>query len=360
MVDAGAIPVRNAWYLLIYAWDMARWRGRWDGAAEAAPNLVGLLARVLVDSTTELLRHQLPRAYTRTTQEIQAVRGRIDFARSLKRLSFESGRAVCAYSELSSDTLRNRILRSTLDHLMRDPRIVLGGKPEHGEALRHDLRKAVRAMDGVAITAVQSSDFGKLQLGRNDIAYLLPLSICHLIYRYEMPSEAAGADVLAGLLRDEIAFADLFERFIRNFCRYHYPEANVAAEELSWFDESGSAFVPRMRTDITMEWREPAARRFVIDTKYYTNTLAVRFEGSEKFHSANLYQLYTYLRTQEHLSESHRAAAGLLLYPATRYALDEKMRVQGHKLHVATVDLAQPWPVVENELLARIDRGRLH
>ena len=30
LTEASArIPIRNAWYLLLYAWDMARFRGRW-------------------------------------------------------------------------------------------------------------------------------------------------------------------------------------------------------------------------------------------------------------------------------------------------------------------------------------------
>lgn len=55
---AARMPVRNAWYLLLYAWDMARFRGHSPVEAETAPDLLGLLASVLGSATRALLRRQ--------------------------------------------------------------------------------------------------------------------------------------------------------------------------------------------------------------------------------------------------------------------------------------------------------------
>lgn len=351
VVEAAEVPVRNAWCLLLYAWDMAQWRGKWDGAAEAGTNLRGLLARVLVDSTHALLRRQLRRTYVQSSFELRGIRGRIDFAKSLKRLSFEGGRAMCVYPELSVDTLANRVLRSTLHGLLRNEWLEVGARPEQSEALRHDLRAAVRAMEGVALRPVQAADFSRLSLGRNDVDYALPIAICRLLLRHGVPSEEAGGDLFAGLLRDEVVFHELFERFVRNFYRFHYPDARIEAEVLSWFDEEASPFVPRMKTDITIEWGRPVSRRLVIDTKYYGSALNIRYASAEKFHAANLYQLYAYLRTQEHRGAAYRDANGMLLYPVTNRRLDERMRVQGHEMSVKTIDLALPWHELESELL---------
>lgn len=361
LVDESAVRIHNVWNLLLYAWDLARWCGRWDGEAEMSTNLNGLLARVLVDCTQLLLRHQLARAYTDSASEIRGIRGRIDFARSLKRLCFESGTAACVYPELTADNLRNRILRSTLHRLSRDQSLEFGTKPHEAKELRHALRASVRAMDGVKLQAIHASDFSRLQLGRNDSAYALPMAICRLLARHETPSEQSGRGLFAHLARDEIAFQELFERFVRNFLRIHRADLRVEAQELSWFDELGSKFVPRMRTDITVEWVKPIPRRLVIDTKYYGNALSARFRDSEKFHSSNLYQLYAYLRTQEHRGGPHRDACGMLLYPVTNKRLDERMRVQGHEIRVATIDLARPWMELEHNLLQLLepdDKGK--
>lgn len=199
---------------------------------------------------------------------------------------------------------------------------------------------------------VRAADFNTLQLGRNDEAYQLPLTLCRLIHTCEMPTEDRGDHVTTALVRDEVVFSKLFERFVRNFLKHSLLDATVTSESLSWHDEAGAQFVPRMQTDITVEWSSPIERRLVIDTKYYTNTLSSRFSNVEKFHSAHLYQLYAYLRTQEHRGEKYRRSPGILLYPTTSSRVDERMRVQGHEIRVATVDLTRPWPEIERGLLA--------
>lgn len=352
----GVIPVRNAWHMLLYAWDMLAWRGQWDAAAEDAPGLLGLLARVLVDTTRPLLRRELARSFVEQRETISGVRGKIDFSGSLKRLTFEAGRAHCAYSALDIDTPRNRILRGTMERLARDPRVSLPstkGEP-HEQQVRHELRELVGAMEGVTRERVTNVSFSRLQLGRADRAYALPLAICALVHRLGMPTEGEGDLTLAALQKDEITFHDLFERFVRNFLRYRLADHDVAAEILKWFDELGSTLVPAMKTDIVVTKKSSPQRRLVIDTKYYANSVSSSPWGGATFHSTHLYQMYAYLRTQEHLGDLHRDADGLLLYPTTNGDLQETMKVQGHRIHFATVDLGKPWPDVEARLLALV------
>lgn len=344
-----AISVRNAWHMLLYAWDMAAWRGSFKGAVENSPSLLSLLGRVLVEASEPLLRRQLGRQHHERRESIQGIRGRIDFGQSLKRLEFESGRATCTFSELDVDTPRNRILRATLERLIGEPRLHVGANAQI-EDLRHQLRSAVRRMDGVSRVRLSSVDFTRLALGRNDNAYKLPLAICELIYSLQLPTQNAG-DTLLALLADEVRFALLFENFVRNFYRHHYAhQLTVHRERLSWGDTLNNPFVPSMNTDITIETKALPNRRLIIDTKYYSKTLEQGPFGSPKFKTENLYQIYAYLRTQEDRGPRFRDAEGLLLYPTTQHHLDEAMDVQGHRIRVATVDLAAPWAQIEERL----------
>jgi 5-methylcytosine-specific restriction enzyme subunit McrC len=350
---AGEIPVRNAWYLLLYAWDMARWRGRWPIAAEGSPRLLGLLARVLGAATRDLLKHQLGRAHMVHRETLRGIRGRVDFAGSLKHLTFEHAAAHCVFPELSADTPKNRILRATLHSLASDPRLK-HVRPEEEAKLRHELRTLVRAMEGVPLVAISLADFSRLQLGRNDRDYAVPIAICALVRRLEMPTEGVGDHALTALLRDEITFHSLFERFVRNFYRLALNDHVVSRETLDWHDELGCSLVPSMQTDITIVERRPPYRRLIIDTKYSTTTLAATPHGGAKFKSENLYQLYAYLRTQEQESDAHRFAQGMLLYPTTSQDLNEAMSVQGHRMRIATVDLSKEWETIETRLVALV------
>ena len=58
-----------------------------------------------------------------------------------------------------------------------------------------------------------------------------------------------------------------------------------------------------------------------------------------------------YLRSQEHVSDSHRSATGILLYPAVKYRLSESIELQNHEIHWETIDLSQRWEHIEADLL---------
>jgi 5-methylcytosine-specific restriction enzyme subunit McrC len=350
---AGEIPVRNAWYLLLYAWDMARWRGRWPVSTEGAPKLLGLLAHILAAATRDLLKRQLGRAHMVNRETLRGIRGRVDFAGSLKRLTFEQAAAHCVFPELNIDTPKNRILRATLHRLAADPRLK-HVNPEKEARLRHELRILVRALEGIPLVPISLADFSRLQLGRNDRDYAVPIAICALVRHLEMPTEETGDDVLTALLRDEIKFHSLFERFVRNFYRLTLKDHEVSRQNLDWHDELGCSIVPSMQTDITIVEKLSPNRRLIIDTKYSTTTLAETPHGGAKFKSENLYQLYAYLRTQELESEAHRCAQGMLLYPTTSQDLNEAMSVQGHRICVATVNLSKEWETIEARLLALV------
>ena len=230
-------------------------------------------------SVSDLLRRNLTKAHQVSVQEIRGIEGRVHFSASVKRFSFNSGRAVCTFPEMSANTLRNQVIRATLTRLLKDERIAVGAQPNQVQMLRSDIRRATAGMEGVSSLRVQPEHFRRIQLGRNDGAYEVPLAVCNLLHRCEIPGEERGYYVIAALLRDEIEFSRLFERFVRNFLRYTLTEATVHSETLWWPEEYQSGLVPRMSTDVTVEWRHPVARRIVDPRpKDHRHTLASRVD----------------------------------------------------------------------------------
>ena len=58
--------------------------------------------------------------------------------------------------------------------------------------------------------------------------------------------------------------------------------------------------------------------------------------------SPYIYQMYAYLRSQERLDGSDPlslSASGIFLHPSVDADVDEIVRIQGHELRFATVDL---------------------
>lgn len=351
-VAAKKVPVGNVWHMLLYAWDMTSFEDLPGVSAEDAPELFGLLALMLVTCAEKLLRRQLLRSHMQKSQWIQGVRGRIDFGVSVKHVKSEFGQLYCTHPELSADGLKNRIIKSTLQKLAKDNRVMHREKARES-LLRQRIRAAIRGMDGVEVIPIQSSTFSTLQLSTGERLYRLPLQICKLLHNLEMPDDQQGDPALSALLSDEVKFSVVFEKFVRNFMAHHL-SAKVTSELLDWPGGEECALMPLMHPDTTIEFEEPHARRLVIDTKYYVKTLAKTAFGKEQFHASNLYQMYAYLRTQEDERDLTRTSEGMLLYPTVDRELDERVMIQNHLVRVATVDLSQSWQSIESRLLTLV------
>ena len=93
------------------------------------------------------------------------------------------------------------------------------------------------------------------------------------------------------------------------------------------------------------------AQRMVIDTKF-TAIYRSSVYRTQTLHSAYLYQIYAYLRSQ--VAETNpltQTASGLLLHPAVGERVDESVVIQGHYIRFATVDLAASSDEIRTQLI---------
>lgn len=344
------IPIRSLWHMLLYAWELAsEMSSVAAGQVEKAPTLDALLARVLTRSMQQRMRLGLGHAYIRGTNRLHAVRGRIDFAESLKQRTFENGEAVCDLQEYSANEPRNQIVRTTLRRLVQAGEF--GPDRVQAEALRHRLRWLFRSLDGIDLIELTPELVGRHLAVQNDRDYRLMLAVCELILQRQMPLEAEGTHPVPGLDRNALILHRIYERFVANFYRLHLGGWEVQAQKrLDWHAREASSRLPSMVPDLVLQ-EHGTGRIVILDTKFTAGSLVENQWGKPVYDSSHLYQLYAYLRSQEHLSEAHRTATAILLYPAARYRVSETVRLQEHIIRIECLDLAAPWEQVESQLL---------
>jgi 5-methylcytosine-specific restriction enzyme subunit McrC len=348
-VTAAGIPIRNLWHMLLHAWNEVALKDHWQAEAETSPSLDALLASILASLVQQRLRIGLGRSYTNEARLLRGIRGRVNFAESLKRLAFENGQAHCRYQTYSHNALKNQIVRSTLARLVQAGQF--GTDRLRADAIRHKLRRLVRDLDGIDLIELKVDFIRRQQFGRNDTDYRVMLAICELLLQRQMPTEIAGSHKLLGLDRDALTLHRIYERFVANFYKLHLVGWTVTPQmRLRWHTAKTSNYMPTMSPDLVLQ-HEVTGRMVVLDTKFTANSLIPTRWGNYIFDPSHLYQLYAYLRTQEHLSDSHRFASGILLYPAVRKELSETAELQGHQIHLVTINLSQPWNEIENDLL---------
>lgn len=339
------IPIRNLYYLFLYAWDRFPEGRHLEVGLDLSPNLPNLLSRVLISVTRSLLRRGLDRGYNNIVDLPASPRGRFLLGDTIKRNSLVSGRLVCAFDDLSVDVPHNRVLKAALQKLIRSP--------ETNAELVKEMRDLEKRMAGVTPLPLSRELFRPLQLTRNSGHYGLLMQVCEMVLILALPDQRGAGSRFVDILKDEERMSMIFEKFVSNFYRHEQTAFSVSSEVITWEAEcltpEQAGYLPYMVTDVTL--RSPS-RTIVIDAKFYRQTFVNRHDGRPKIRSNHLYQLQAYIRNMEPRGGSDAAADGVLLYPSVdgkELRLD--MLLARHRVRVWTLDLSQPWQHVHNQLL---------
>jgi len=338
------IPIRNIYYLLIYAWDVLPEADLVKADSLEETRLPDLFARVLKNGVSRLLKRGLDRGYLPSVEAIPGIRGKLRIPESIKDLSFLRGQAVCEFDEHSHNVPHNQIIKATMKRLSR--------LPELDDGLREDLIGIGRRLHEVKDIRLSSAAFRSVQLHSNIRWYGFLLRVCRLLYENLLVNERTGEAVFRDFVRDERQMAEVFERFIRNF--YHREQANfsVGRDHLNWQMTVGSeeaiGFLPKMRTDVCLK---SSSRQIVLDAKYYRETLQSYFEG-RSLRSGHLYQLFAYLQNLSARDGLKSPWEGILLYPTVSEVQDLRYDMHGHKVRICTLDLNRPWPDIHQQLIS--------
>ncbi|MEW6403992.1 MAG: hypothetical protein AB1649_19530, partial [Chloroflexota bacterium] len=297
------IPVRNLWHMLLYAWDELPLTSQWVMKdIEKAPTLDALLATALLQLMQGRLRIGLGRAYVHGRETVRGIRGRIDFDESRKRRMFERGEAACEFDQYSANEPRNQITRSMLTRLVQTGQF--GPEADSANELRSRLRHLTRDLDGIDLIDITPELIHRQQAIHNDRDYRLMLAICDFILQRQMPSGPAlqAEAAVPEIDRESLVLHNVYERFVANFYRIHLRGWDVTPQKrLEWHSKETNPHLPLMIPDLVLQ--EKSSRRLIIlDTKFTARSLVENRWGRPILDSAHMYQLYAYLRSQEHVS----------------------------------------------------------
>lgn len=336
------IPIRNVYYLLLYAWNRIGAGEQVEVRGEEFTHLHDLFAHVLAETIARLLARGLDRQYLETEEVIAGIRGKLELSATLKGNHLSSARTRCRFDELRYDVLHNRILKATLRSLL-----ALDLRPK----LRARLRRLHQKLDAVADVRIARRDFGRVQLHRNNRDYDFALRLCLLIHDNLMVEEGSGRARFRDFRDDEQQMGALFEAFVYNFLRIEQTHFRVSRPHIAWHDARGTdtalRHLPTMRTDALLEAED---RCVILDTKFYAEALKGWFDN-KKVASAHLYQIFAYVTNRSASHGRDIPHKGMLLYPVVKDAFSFDYHLNGHPIAIRSIDLDQPWPQIRHDLL---------
>lgn len=329
MTNDRGILIKNIYYMLTYAFQVLKQSNYEDIKVEEFENIQDLFASIISRGIAQQLKQGLYREYITKRENLPVLRGKLDIYRTIDNKLRRKQALFCEFDELSENNIFNQILKTTAIILMHQPSV----SEEHRTALK----KVVLFFSEVEITETSFIRWNTLRYRRNCQSYKMLLNICYFVLEGLLLSTDKGEYRMAGFL-DEQRMSRLYEKFVLEYFRYHYPDLRATTSQVAWnLDDGVIEFLPIMQTDVTLR---KGGKTLIIDAKYYSRTMQVQSQyDSRTLHSNNLYQIFTYVKNLDVGNSGN--VSGMLLYAKTDETItpDCDFQMSGNKISAKTLDL---------------------
>ena len=322
------IPIQNIYYMLSYAFQVLNEQRYKNVATEHFENVADLCAAILIKGLSKQLKRGLMKDYIPKREPLTALRGKMEISETLKTNSIIKRQVLCSYDEFSENAYMNRIIKTTMLRLM---------VADVDKSRKKEMKKLLVFLSNVEPLPIYSINWN-LRYDRNNQTYRMLISVCYLVLKGLSQTQSDGTTKLMDFL-DEQRMHRLYEKFILEYFRKEHPELTVGAPQILWqLDDDFCDMLPVMQSDIVLEKDDNI---LIIDAKYYAHTTQQRFNKAT-VHSANLYQIFTYVKNKhEDLKDRQVTVSGMLLYAKTDEQIvpDNTYQMSGNQISVKTLDL---------------------
>ena len=330
------IRIQNIYYMLSYAFQVLNEQGYKQVATEEFDNVAELCAAILIKGVSLQIKRGLGKEYVVQSEPLSSLRGKIDISASIKQQSTLKKQLICNYDEFSINSYMNRILRTTMDILLRC---------DLSKGRKKQIRKLLIYFSDVEPLSREKINW-RLQFNKNNQTYQMLIFVCYMILKGLLQTTSDGSTKLMEFL-DEQRMCRLYEKFILEYYRKEHPEIRASASQIPWdTDDDYREMLPVMQSDIMLKKGE---KTLIIDAKYYSHTTQKQYDVNS-LHSGNLYQIFTYVKNLD--TDRTGNVSGMLLYARTDEAVlpNNEYKMGGNAISVKTLDLDCDFSEIKKQL----------
>lgn len=334
------IKVKNIYYMLSYAFRILNEEKYQDIKTEEFQYTADLMAAILAKGLSSQIKRGLGKEYIQRSDMLSSPHGKIDISCSVKEQAILSRKLVCVYDSFEENTYMNQVLKSTARKLIQVDDV----KAERKKALK----KLMLYFNNVDIIDLQTVKWRGFQYTKNNATYKMLINICFLVSKGLLLTDEKGTLKMSKYL-DDRQMHNLYEKFILEYYRKHYPEFRATPSQVDWnVDDGFLELLPAMKSDITLEYQ---GRTTIIDAKYYSRMLQYnQLFNSKTLHSNNMYQIFAYVKNKDIKHDG--SVSGVLLYAKTdeEEMLDQNYLMSGNKISVKSLDLGADFEEISEKL----------
>ena len=334
------IKVKNIYYMLSYAFRILNEEKYQDIKTEEFQYTADLMAAILAKGLSSQIKRGLGKEYIQKSDMLSSPHGKIDISCSVKEQAILSRKLVCVYDSFEENIYMNQVLKSTARKLIQVDDV----KAERKKALK----KLMLYFNNVDLIDLRTVKWRGFQYTKNNATYKMLINICFLVSKGLLLTDDKGVLKMSKYL-DDRQMHNLYEKFILEYYRKHYPEFKATPSQVDWnVDDGFLELLPAMKSDITLEYQ---GRTTIIDAKYYSRMLQYnQLFNSKTLHSNNMYQIFAYVKNKDIKHDG--SVSGVLLYAKTdeEEMLDQNYLMSGNKISVKSLDLGSNFEEISEKL----------
>lgn len=302
--------------------------------------LLEILIRIFCNKMTEAVRHGIPRRYIAQTDDLPALRGRLNLTRQFSVLAAQPQHLACQYDELSPDIDLNRVMKAAISKLSR-----VATAADNLRSLR-ELSFVYADITDVTPSALR---WDRITIDRTNDRWRELLSLAKLLLGDRHQTTNAGnSDGHALLFEMNVLFEEYVTKLLkRGLAGTPFTATSQGGQKDCLFEGEQGRF--RTRPDIVI--RHQGEVVMVIDTKW--KRISPRIEDAKQgISQGDVYQLMAY-------SELYNCDRVMLLYPHHQGLVGSQLpqaysigtAEAKRKLLVSTVDVSQKHSLITASLV---------
>ncbi len=324
--------------MLSYAFTVLNEQGYKNLATEQFANVADMCSAILIKGVSVQIKRGLMREYIECTESLSSPHGRMEITESIKKQTMIRKQLICSYDKFSTNSYLNRIIKTTMIFLLRS---------KISAKRKKEIKKLLVYLSDVDTLDIYTINWNA-RYDRNNQTYRMLISVCWLAVKGLLQTGSDGTVRLMDFL-DERPMNKLYEKFILEYYRKEFPKLTVNASQIEWATDDGIIdMLPNMQSDAMITYGNTV---LIIDAKYYSSTTQ-NYYDVKKFHSGNLYQIFTYVKNKDAAFENiPHEVSGMLLYAKTDEEFQPKnYHMSGNKISVNVLDLNCDFEITKSQL----------
>lgn len=325
--------------MLAYAFRVLGEKGYVNISTEEFKNTTNLLSSILDKGVSQLIKRGIRCDYKSTIEHTSSPIGKINITESIKNRYHTTHKVVCEHEEFVSNILLNQIIKAAIK--------IAVSSGDLDVDIKKNLRKNLLYFNSISDISPKCIKWHDIRYDRNNASYKMLINICYLLISGLLQTQETGGLRVANVIDDQ-KMHRLYERFILEYYKRHYPMFHVSAPKILWdTHDEGISFLPTMKTDVTIQYEDLT---LIIDAKYYGKIMQTGQYGNSTLKSENIYQIYAYVKNLD--KDNTGKVSGALLYAKTDESIvpDEEGVLGGNKFIFTCLDLNQPFEEITKQL----------